>query len=94
MLFAAPRVSFETSPDRYRHWRLSVEGPVARLAMDVQEEGCLSLPGITVAVRRHRDVTVWSDGREHQLTGEIARVAQHEIDHLDGVLIIDRGNPV
>jgi benzoyl-CoA-dihydrodiol lyase len=32
-------VRFETSPDRYRHWRFSVDGPVARLAMDVKEEG-------------------------------------------------------
>jgi benzoyl-CoA-dihydrodiol lyase len=31
-------VRFETSPDRYRHWRLSVEGPVARLTMDVDED--------------------------------------------------------
>lgn len=38
---ATPPLRFETSPDRYRHWRLSVEGAVARLAMDVQEEGGL-----------------------------------------------------
>ncbi len=36
------RVSFETSPDRYRHWKLSVEGAVATLSMDVQEDGGLS----------------------------------------------------
>jgi benzoyl-CoA-dihydrodiol lyase len=30
--------SFQTSPDRYRHWRLQIDGPVARLSMDVQEE--------------------------------------------------------
>jgi benzoyl-CoA-dihydrodiol lyase len=34
-------VDFETSPDRYRHWRLSFEGPVATLSMDVQEDGGL-----------------------------------------------------
>jgi benzoyl-CoA-dihydrodiol lyase len=34
-------VSFETHPDRYRHWRLSVEGPVATLAMQVDEDGAL-----------------------------------------------------
>jgi benzoyl-CoA-dihydrodiol lyase len=37
---AAP-LRFETSPDRYRHWRFSVDGRVARLAMDVEEEGGL-----------------------------------------------------
>ena len=30
-------ISFETHPDRYKHWRLSMDGPVARLVMDVQE---------------------------------------------------------
>src|SRR5688572_9522149 len=40
---AAPAspVRFETSPERYRHWRLSVEGAIARLAMDVEEDGGL-----------------------------------------------------
>ena len=36
------RVSFETSPDRYRHWKLSVNGAVATLSMDVQEDAGLS----------------------------------------------------
>jgi benzoyl-CoA-dihydrodiol lyase len=35
-------VTFETSPDRYRHWRLSFDGPLATLAMDVQEDAGLS----------------------------------------------------
>ncbi len=35
------RVSFQTCPERYRHWRLSVDGPVATLAMDVDEAGGL-----------------------------------------------------
>jgi len=34
----APPVSFETHPDRYRHWRLTIDGTTARLAMDVQED--------------------------------------------------------
>jgi benzoyl-CoA-dihydrodiol lyase len=37
-----PQVSLETSPDRYRHWKLTFEGPIATLAMDVQEDGGLS----------------------------------------------------
>ena len=36
-----PPVSFETSPDRYQHWKLEVDGPVARLSLDVQEDGGL-----------------------------------------------------
>jgi benzoyl-CoA-dihydrodiol lyase len=38
---ASPRVAFETAPDRYRHWKLSFEGPVATLSMDVPEDGGL-----------------------------------------------------
>jgi benzoyl-CoA-dihydrodiol lyase len=39
---AEPQVSLETSPDRYRHWKLTYEGPIATLSMDVQEDGGLS----------------------------------------------------
>jgi benzoyl-CoA-dihydrodiol lyase len=37
-----PAVSFDTSPDRYRHWKLTLDGPVATLSMDVQEDAGLS----------------------------------------------------
>jgi benzoyl-CoA-dihydrodiol lyase len=37
-----PAVSFDTSPERYRHWKLSIDGPVATLSMDVQEDAGLS----------------------------------------------------
>jgi len=39
---AMPAVSFDTSPERYRHWKLSFDGPVATLSMDVQEDAGLS----------------------------------------------------
>jgi benzoyl-CoA-dihydrodiol lyase len=39
-----PRVEFRTSPENYRHWRLDIDGPVATLAMDVDERGGL-VPG-------------------------------------------------
>jgi len=39
---AIPQVSFDTSPDRYRHWKLTFDGPVATLSMDVQEDAGLS----------------------------------------------------
>ena len=41
---AEPRIDFQTSPDRYRHWKLSVDGRVARLALDVDEDAPLA-PG-------------------------------------------------
>jgi benzoyl-CoA-dihydrodiol lyase len=39
---STPRVSFETSPDQYRHWKLEFDGPIATLSMDVAEDGGLS----------------------------------------------------
>jgi benzoyl-CoA-dihydrodiol lyase len=39
---ATPVVSFDTSPDRYKHWKLTFDGPVATLSMDVQEDAGLS----------------------------------------------------
>ena len=39
---AMPAVFFETSPDRYRHWKLSIDGAIATLSMDVQEDAGLS----------------------------------------------------
>jgi len=58
-------------------------------------EGCLSVPDIRGMVPRHTDITVKAldrDGRsvELALKGFAARVAQHETDHLDGVLFFDR----
>ncbi|MBM44530.1 MAG: peptide deformylase [Phycisphaerae bacterium] len=58
------------------------------------EEGCLSLPGITVEVNRPALVRITGqavDGSPIESTDEwLSRVVQHENDHLDGVLIIDR----
>ncbi len=59
-----------------------------------KEEGCLSLPEIQVPVKRKETVLVRgidAQGKERQLelSGLMARVVQHEIDHLNGKLIID-----
>lgn len=59
------------------------------------EEGCLSLPDTFGQVRRHKKVRClfWDNkGKKRQLeaTGITARVLQHEIDHLDGILFIDK----
>ena len=62
------------------------------------DEGCLSLIGITVPVER--SVRVALEGKDEngegvrlELEGHPARVVQHELDHLDGVLIVDRTTP-
>ena len=59
------------------------------------EEGCLSLPGIFADVRRAEWVVVEAMDRtgasfRRRASGLLARVLQHEIDHLDGILFIDR----
>jgi peptide deformylase len=63
---------------------------------DVLREGCLSLPNMQVDVPRAQSVIVRglsADGMETELEvrGLMARVVQHEIDHLNGLLIIDHG---
>jgi peptide deformylase len=61
-------------------------------------EGCLSLQGVVIPVERHVSLTV--EGKDPagkdvrlELEGLPARIAQHELDHLDGVLILDRTTP-
>src|SRR5262245_52090575 len=63
------------------------------------DEGCLSLPGIRADIRRQPRATITAtdlEGREFTLTSEdlLARAWQHEMDHLDGVLIIHRMTPI
>jgi peptide deformylase len=66
--------------------------------LETDDEGCLSLQGVLVPVERHISVTVEAadvDGTQFSLglEGLAARAAQHELDHLDGVLILDRTTP-
>jgi peptide deformylase len=63
--------------------------------VEVADEGCLSLPGVHVAVERAAQVRVRAkngEGEDFSVEAEglDARVIQHEIDHLNGVLILDR----
>lgn len=69
---------------------LSVEGEE-----DLIEEGCLSVPGLWQKVLRHPVATASGfllDGSEIEIRGEglLAQALQHEIDHLDGYLYLDR----
>ena len=56
----------------------------------VSREGCLSLPDLTANVRRPRRATVQFGDREVEAKGFEARCILHEIDHLDGILFLDR----
>lgn len=64
----------------------------------LEEEGCLSLPGLWAEVKRATDVTLkYTDenGKEQvkRARGLLAKAFQHEVDHLDGKLFIDLVNP-
>ena len=100
---AAPQLGIS---QRLVVYRLGPDAPVIALAnpeiewqsdeADVLEEGCLSLPGIQMDVERPVHVRVRArdeegDERLIEASGLEARVIQHEMDHLDGVLILDRG---
>lgn len=61
---------------------------------DAMDEACLSLPSITVRVKRAKHVRVeymneWGESVRKNITGLTARAVQHEIDHLNGRLIVD-----
>ncbi len=99
---AAPQVGI---PHRLLVYRVVQDGPLCALVnpeitwsskeKETYEEGCLSLPNVLVDVERPVHVAVAArDEYGAQVTIEAsgleARVIQHELDHLDGVLILDR----
>jgi peptide deformylase len=68
---------------------------VERDGMQLEDEGCLSVPGFNATVARPSRVVIKGLDREGQPqqiegTGLLARCFQHEMDHLDGVLFVDR----
>ncbi len=72
---------------------------VAKEGLQVDEEGCLSVPELTANVTRYLRVTVtYQDlqGQPHELSTEnrFAVILQHEIDHLNGILFIDHLSPL
>lgn len=67
--------------------------------LQLKEEGCLSVPGIEATVARPQTVAVRAldrDGEAREIVAEglLARALQHEIDHLNGILFLDRLRPV
>jgi peptide deformylase len=99
---AAPQLGIS---QRLLVYRVGAEAPLVVLAnpevewtsgdVETGEEGCLSIPGVTVDVERPVYVRVRAQDEEGgqrvvEASGLEARVIQHEIDHLDGVLILER----
>lgn len=78
------------------------EGPIAvinprithKKGSEVMEEGCLSIPGVMVNVKRPKEIFVsyldeHNNKKESRYDGLLARVILHEMDHLNGKLIVD-----
>jgi peptide deformylase len=78
-------------------WKCAIVNPelVAKKGKATSEEGCLSIPGVYEDISRSEEVEVKGlnlEGEEITIEGKglLARALQHEIDHLEGVLIVDR----
>lgn len=102
---AAPQVGIPlrlmvVTDDESRAARALVNPVIVEVTGQVTaEEGCLSIPGVFAQVSRAAQVTVMArdlDGQPVTIRAEglLARVLQHEIDHLDGILFIDRLDPL
>jgi peptide deformylase len=78
-------------------WKCAVVNPelVSKRGKMTSEEGCLSVPGIYEEIPRAEEVEVKGlslEGKELSIKGNglLAKAVQHEIDHIDGILIVDR----
>ena len=83
---------------RERHALVNPE-IVERSGSETGEEGCLSIPGVWEDVTRAKQISVRAldeNGKPVSIEAEgyLARAIQHEIDHLDGVLFVDRLSPL
>ncbi|MDD5424287.1 MAG: peptide deformylase [Candidatus Omnitrophica bacterium] len=92
-------ITFNPSPESWRADALINPAIIKRRGSESKEEGCLSLPGVNGPVRRSTYLVV--EGLDikgnpvcYEAKGFLARIFQHEIDHLDGILFIDRLNPI
>ena len=97
LVLAPPLLAHHSSAGIDRTKSVTVSGVVKEYyeETELDEEGCLSLRGVLVPVERAKRVTIEgvdSKGEPVKFELEVpaSRVVQHELDHLDGVLIIDR----
>ncbi len=81
--------------------QLALVNPVItqRAGSETGEEGCLSIPGVYEDVARATTLTIQAQDErgapvEYEAEGFLARALQHEVDHLDGVLFVDRLSPL
>jgi len=72
---------------------------ISKKGKTLDEEGCLSIPDILVEIERADQIVVEGydikgNGIKVETSGFFSRILQHEIDHLNGILILDHGEPL
>jgi peptide deformylase len=93
-------ITLEVGPEKETLPLVLINPEIVKAASEeIAEEGCLSLPGYYETVRRARQVVVKAvtlEGKEFRMEceGLLARAFQHEIDHLNGILLVDHLSPV
>ena len=103
-VYESKRIFIISSRPNPRYPNAPELGPIALINPEITEfseekekdwEGCLSIPGIRGLVPRHKSIKVkylTRDGNEvvNEFSDFIARIFQHELDHLDGIVFLDR----
>jgi peptide deformylase len=91
--------NLEADPEKKESEQVFLDPEILDRAGDMkEEEGCLSLPGMVAQIKRSEKLTVrYRDLDGHEITRDVegleAKLFQHEIDHLDGILIVDKMGP-
>ena len=100
---AAPQVGINTRVlvlGTTSEFQMSYFNPIIAAVGPAEEyfiEGCLSYPGLFVKIKRPKDIAiVWwdADGEQHDMKYNqmVSRILQHEIDHLNGITLLERAN--
>jgi len=91
--------NLEADPELKEAEQVFIDPEIVDRAGEIREdEGCLSLPGMAAQIKRSEKLTVrYKDLEGVEITREVegleAKLFQHEIDHLDGILIVDKMGP-
>ncbi|MDR0292041.1 MAG: peptide deformylase [Elusimicrobium sp.] len=93
-----PEKPREGEPKKFKRFVIINPKIVSKEGSVIEEEGCLSLPGLFVEIERAREVTVQylnEKGLPMQAKagGLLAKAFQHEVDHLDGKIFIEHADP-
>ncbi len=97
IIASKPSLRYPNAPDMEP---IAIINPIITSASDEKEkdwEGCMSIPGIRGLVPRHKSITISftnRNGKQEEKTFDdfIARVFQHEYDHIDGIVFLDRAD--